>query len=190
VEGAQVAELVGQAAGGDGRAYEALVQRFTPLVWAVARSFRLSHADASDVSQVVWLRFVENLNRIREPDRAGAWLATTARRECLAVIRRSGRTIVVGTEMDPFLDEAPDPVDRRMLAEERDLVLARAVGSMPERCRQLLRLLFSDPPPSYEEISASLDLPIGSIGPTRQRCLDRLRNHPEIARITASSPDS
>jgi DNA-directed RNA polymerase specialized sigma24 family protein len=100
MEADPVAEWLKGASGGDSRAWDALVQRYANLVWAVARSHRLSSADAADVSQTTWLRLVEHLDRINQPERLGAWLATTARRESLAAIRRGGRHVAVGTAED------------------------------------------------------------------------------------------
>lgn len=172
------AALVRAAAGGDQAAWDALVQRFSGLVWSIARAHRLGAADAADVSQTAWLRLVENLGRLRDPDRVGAWLATTSRNECLRVIRRSGRQ--VPTDLDAQVDLEADevaapPVDTGLLTDERDAELWRAFSSISERCQALLRLLIADPSPSYEEVGALLDMPVGSIGPTRARCLDHLR---------------
>lgn len=172
------AALVRAAAEGDQAAWNALVQRFGGLVWSIARAHRLNAADAADVSQTAWLRLVENLGRIRDPDRVGAWLATTSRNECLRVIRRSGRQVPtdLDAEVELEADEvAAPPVDAGLLTGERDAELWRAFSSISERCQGLLRLLIADPPPSYDEVGALLDMPVGSIGPTRARCLEHLR---------------
>ena len=169
---AEVAELVRAAADGDQAAWHGLVDRYNGLVWSVARAHRLSTVDASDVVQTTWLRLVENLGRLQDPERVGAWLATTARRECLRTLRHSARQ--VPTEAVPEV-AAEGRVDSALLVEERDRLLWQAFGGLSERCQTLLRILVADPPPSYEEVGAALDMPIGSIGPTRQRCLDRLR---------------
>lgn len=169
-------ELVRAAAKGDRAAWDGLVERFGGLVWSIARAYRLSAADAGDVSQTAWLRLVENLDRIREPDRAGAWLAATTRNECLRIIRRSGRQ--VPTDMDAEVDLADTtatPPDAGLLASERDEALWQAFAGISERCQVLLRMLITDPPASYDEIGAALGMPIGSIGPTRARCLEHLR---------------
>ncbi len=178
-----VAQLVSAAAQGDQSAWNRLVDRYNALVWSVARSFRLTPVDASDVVQTTWLRLVENLDRLQEPERVGSWLATTARRESLRTLRLSARQTPTET-----LPETPTdvPVDAGLLARERDQALWRAFGELNERCRGLLRILVAEPPPSYEEISAALDMPIGSIGPTRQRCLERLRGLAEGAGVSAS----
>lgn len=186
-----VGRLVVAAAQGDERAWNALVAQYAGLVWSVARGFRLGDADASDVSQTTWLRLVEHLDRLRDPDRVGAWLATTARNESLRILRRSGRQIPASdsTDLEVEDDRTPAPGDR-LLDAERDAVLWRAFDELPDRCRTLLRVLMADPPPSYDEVSDALEMPIGSIGPTRGRCLERLRKNAELAGITVDVGDS
>jgi len=176
---AEMADLLGRAAAGDQGAWSHIVGRYAPLVWSVARSFRLSSADAADVHQATWLRLVEQLDTIRDPERLGAWLATTARREALALLRRASRDLPTGdmhlVEPRTYIS-APDPApDSELLRRERDEDLWNAIGKLPGNCRNLLRLLLVDPPPSYSEVSAALDIPVGSIGPTRARCLEHLR---------------
>jgi RNA polymerase sigma factor (sigma-70 family) len=170
------AVLLERAAGGDEGAWNGLVERFSSLVWATARAHRLSRDDAADVAQTTWLRLVEHLDRIREPDRLGAWLATTARHEALRVIRRGARELPTD-EADLFEAPDEDALDRLLADPERDGVLWRAFSALSEKCKSLLRLLVSDAEPSYEEIGAALGMPIGAIGPTRMRCLDRLRRN-------------
>lgn len=173
----QIATLVAAAADGDQNAWDAIVDQFQGLVWATIRSYRLGDSEAGDVAQTTWLRLVENLGGLRDPERLGGWLATTARRECLRLLRTSGRQIPV--DDDAAFDRAntdPAPeLDADIIRDERDTALWRAFGRISERCQRLLRILTADPPPSYEDVSDALDMPIGSIGPTRQRCLDRLR---------------
>jgi RNA polymerase sigma factor (sigma-70 family) len=169
-------ELVRAAAAGDRAAWDAIVDRFQGLVWATARAHRLSQADAADVAQTTWLRLVEHLDRIREPERLGAWLATTARHECLRHIRLHGRELP-SDDVDVFEAPAEDVrPDLALLLGERDTALWGAFGRLGERCQALLRLLVSQDAPSYEEIGAALDMPIGAIGPTRMRCLEKLRS--------------
>jgi RNA polymerase sigma factor (sigma-70 family) len=179
-----VGELVRRAAAGDQAAWEEIVERFTSLVWATARAHRLSRADAADVAQTTWLRLVENLDRIREPQALGAWLATTARRESLRVIRHGARE---SPKDDPDLFEPPaeDSLDDLVIGRERGGALWRAFARLSERCKALLRLLMSDDEPTYEEISGALGMPVGSIGPTRQRCLDRLGRNLDRAELEA-----
>ncbi len=172
-----IAQLVRDASHGDQRAWDAIIHQFQGLVWSTVRGFRLTGADAADVTQTTWLKLVEHLDRIQDPARLGGWLATTARHECLRCLRTSGRTIP--TDDEATLDRAssqPQPeIDADLLRDERDSALWRAFSRISERCQRLLRILAADPPPTYEDISLAFDMPIGSIGPTRQRCLDRLR---------------
>jgi len=184
---AEVAALVHAAADGDRAAWDALVDRYNGLVWSVARSHRLSAVDASDVVQTTWLRLVEHLGRLQDPERVGAWLATTARRECLRTLRHSARMVV--SEEPP--EQVTEPqLDAALLAEERDRALWQAFGGLSERCQALLRILVADPPPSYEDVGAALDMPIGSIGPTRARCLEQLRRKLAVAGMTAAPDDA
>jgi RNA polymerase sigma factor (sigma-70 family) len=170
-----LAELVRAAGDGDQRAWEGLVDRVSGLVWSVARAHGLSRADAADVSQTAWLRLVEHLHRLRDPERVGTWLASTARHEALRILRRDRRQVPVGDdELEGSGPEAESP-EARALAVERSDLLWRAFAELPQRCQQLLRVLMADPPPSYQQVAVALDMPIGSIGPTRGRCLDRLR---------------
>ena len=172
---ADVAGLVSAAAEGDEAAWNRLVERFAGLVWHVARSHRLADSDASDVSQTVWLRLVESLPRLREPAAVGGWLATTTRNECLRVLRRSGREVVEDADAlhdRPSEDASPEAVLE--LAEDRHLV-RNALERLSDRCRTLLHALAYSPEDSYADVSAALGMPIGSIGPTRSRCLERLR---------------
>jgi RNA polymerase sigma factor (sigma-70 family) len=163
------------AAGGSNTAWGQLVDHYSGLLWSITRSFRLSAPDASDVIQTTWLRLVEHLGRIEQPDRVGAWLATTARNECLVALRRSARVTPAGSEfLDDVADKGPAP-DHGLLTVERDTALWAALGSLSELCRNLLRVLASDPQPSYVEVGAALSIPVGSIGPSRARCLEQLR---------------
>jgi RNA polymerase sigma factor (sigma-70 family) len=176
------ADLLDAAAAGDQGAWDAIVDRFSGLVWATARAHRLSQADAADVAQTTWLRLVEHLGSIREPEALGAWLATTARREALRLIRRGTRELPTD-ELDLFEEPSAEAVDRRLLRGERDGALWRGFARLSDRCKELLRLLVSDEEPSYTEISAALGLPIGSIGPARMRCLERLRRTAELIQL-------
>jgi RNA polymerase sigma factor (sigma-70 family) len=179
--------LVRRARQGDNGAWSRLVERYNSMVWSIVRSFRLSPDDARDTVQTVWLRLVENLSRIKEPDAVGTWLATTTRNECLSHLRRRGRqAIPVDTTAKEVEDVRAAAPDEGMLVRERDAAVWAALSRVSERCQQLLRILAADPPPSYQEVSAVLEMPIGSIGPTRARCLDKLRQslanptHPDL----------
>lgn len=170
----EVAALVALAVAGDQCGWDALVREFAGLVWAVARAHRLHDADAADVVQATWLRLLEHLGDLKDPARVGAWLATTARRECLRVLRDGGRHLPFGHDAPEY--ESPDrPPDEEVIIAERDRALWRGFERLRPSDQALLRLLMADPRPPYEEISAVLDIPIGSIGPTRARALDRLR---------------
>jgi RNA polymerase sigma factor (sigma-70 family) len=183
VEHIEVSDMVSAAAKGDRAGWDALVQRYSGLVWSVTRGYRLSPADAADVFQTTWLRLAEHLDRIEKPDHVGAWLATTARRESLRITRGSTRmvpadeaTLVALGQVDDYSPErAVLDAERALLDSERAESLWRAFGELTKRCRQLLRILMATPPPSYAEVAAALDMPVGSIGPTRARCLQRLR---------------
>ena len=167
--------LLEAAARGDQASWDALVERYAGLLWSIARAHRLSDADAADVVQTTWLKLVEHLGRIKDPERLSGWLATTARHECLRQIRRTDRERPTDDQVWQS-EPAPGPaVDASLLLGERDAALWRALEKLPDQCRRLLRVLMATPPPSYAEVAAALDMRIGSIGPTRQRCLGRLR---------------
>jgi RNA polymerase sigma factor (sigma-70 family) len=173
-----LAGLLAAAADGDQRAWDQIVDRFTNLLWSIGRAHRLDTSSINDVIQTTWLRLLENIHTIRDPDRLAGWLATTARRECLAMLRRSGRESP-GLDAEDVItipDDSAPPVDRRLLLEERDLELWQCFSRLSDQCQSLLRVLMEVEPASYAEISSSLDLPIGSIGPTRMRCLRKLRD--------------
>lgn len=173
----RVAALARRAAAGDRDALDELVSEFEGLLWAIARGHRLSDADAADVAQTAWLQLLQNLHRLEDPTRMGAWLATTARRECLRKLRASAREIPNDEPPEPAA-ESPS-IDAPLLEAERDATLWEAFGRLPTRDQALLRMLVVDPQPSYEEIGAALDMPVGSIGPTRGRALARLRRELE-----------
>jgi RNA polymerase sigma factor (sigma-70 family) len=170
------AELVRRAAAGDRRAWEHLVDRYSRLIWAMTRDFRLAETDAADVVQATWLRLLEHITRIEYPERIASWLATTARHECLRHLAASKKVMLVEDDDAAFCASAVQPeVDERLLADERARAVREALSKLPSRSQQLLELLMADPPVSYTEIASQLGVPIGSIGPTRGRCLERLR---------------
>ena len=175
------ASLVLAAAAGDQHAWDELVDRYAGLVWSIARGYRLGFADAADVSQTTWLRLVEHLDRLRDPEHVGSWLATTARHECLRVLRRSNREVPddsLETERDTVPDQGPTP-ESVVLSNERRALVLEALGALSERCQLLLRVLASSAQPRYSDVSAALEIPVGSIGPTRARCLEHLRRELE-----------
>ncbi|MFP3880803.1 MAG: RNA polymerase sigma factor [Actinomycetota bacterium] len=176
-----------RAAKGERAAWDALVDRFNQMVWSVARGFRLDEAMAKDVSQTVWLKLIENIDSIKDPERLPGWLATTARREALRVVRARQRDIP--TEFEYDVEDTTNPTQEEVLIhEEESRHVARAFRTLDDACRQLLRLMTIEPPLSYEEISAITDRPIGSLGPTRARCLEKLKS--AISRITPGLEDS
>ena len=169
-----VAELLAAAESGSQVAWDALVDRYGRLVWSVVRGFRFDAATAADVSQTVWLRLVEHCGRIRDPERLPSWLATTARNEAIRASRRQAK--VVPSEFSVEVADAAAPsIDERLLDDEQLQEVLGAFDDMSPKCQELLRTLCTDPPLDYEAISELLGMPIGSIGPTRSRCLDRLR---------------
>jgi RNA polymerase sigma factor (sigma-70 family) len=180
-QNARVARVVRAAASGDQDAWEALVAEFGRVVLGVARAHRLSEADAADVAQTTWLRLVEHLGRIHDPERLGAWLATTARRESLRVLRRASRQIVTDQVPEP---SGEDDVAQRLLAQERHAAVRQAFRRLRSSDQALLGLLVADSAPSYEEISTILRMPVGSIGPTRARSLTRLRREAALVGLT------
>lgn len=166
----EVKALVAEATGGSQRAWDALVDNFSGLVWSIIRFHGVYGAEANDVFQTVWLRFVEHISRVENPK---AWLATTAKHECYRVGRKAARTQPMADvpEMEQC-DDTEAVVDAIVDAERRGAV-AEAFGRLPDGCQQLLRLLATDL--SYDEISEQIGRPKGAIGPTRARCLERLR---------------
>jgi RNA polymerase sigma factor (sigma-70 family) len=170
------AGLVRRAAGGDRWAWERLVDQYARLIWAMTRDFNLTESDAADVAQVTWLRLLEHIDRLEQPARVASWLATTARHECLrSVAARKKIVLVHDAAVDDVAAHQPE-VDERLLAYERAQDVRRALARLPPQWQRLLELLMADPPASYAEISDQLGLPVGSIGPTRGRCLARLRD--------------
>jgi RNA polymerase sigma factor (sigma-70 family) len=195
--------LVAGARAGRQADWDALVTRLGPLVWSVARATRISDADAADVSQTVWLRLVENLDRIHDPEALPGWLATASRREALRIIARNGREIPVD-DLHDVDDDASDGDPARattlgaagtdagpeaaLLASERDVEVWTALGRLRPRCQELLRLLVGEPPLAYADVAATLGMPIGSIGPIRARCLRSLRSALlEVQGVTAEA---
>lgn len=179
-----VVDLVTRARDGDQMAWDEIVERYAPLVWSMCQRYRLSRADADDVGACVWLRLVERLDTIREPAALPGWLATTTRRECLRVLRAKDRELPVEDHQLMVDDSNPAP-DEWLLAQERQIALRTAFAELSQRCRRLLELLFSEPSTPYDEISSILGIPVGTIGPTRQRCLGKLRANPALAALAA-----
>jgi RNA polymerase sigma factor (sigma-70 family) len=181
-----VVALVARARAGDEQAWGELVERYTPLLWSICRRRELSPADAEEVNQRVWMRLVEHLPRLREPAALAGWLVTTTERECVRFLRgarQRARSELAGDAgiLEVAAEETGTAVDRAILEAELHEALRLAFRQLPLACQRLLKLVLQDPPLSYSEISDILEMKVGSIGPTRQRCLERLRRCPALA---------
>jgi RNA polymerase sigma factor (sigma-70 family) len=162
-------------------AWQEIVARFSPLVLVVCRDYGLSGVDIEDVAGSVWLRLVANVPRIREPEALPGWLRTTIRHECLMLLRHKNRQIP--TDSTLFGGVVEPEIDAFLIGEERRAAARDAVARLSGRDRELLSMLFSDPPRPYQEISSTLGIPVGAIGPTRARCLARARRTPAVAAL-------
>jgi RNA polymerase sigma factor (sigma-70 family) len=179
-----VVALVTHASGGDQGAWHELVDRYAPLVYTICTRYRLSNPDIEDVGQNVWLLLVEQLGKLREPAALPGWLATTTARECLRVVTAASKAERLGAGLDDsviFVDDAV--IDEELLVAERNVALRAAFAELPPRCQQLLSMLLSDPPHSYADIHRELGIPMGSIGPQRARCLERMRRSSALAAL-------
>jgi RNA polymerase sigma factor (sigma-70 family) len=183
MEPAEVTVLIHRAAEGDPTAWNAIVDEFAGLLWSVVRGFRLNEAQSADAVQTTWLRLVEHVADLREPEHVAGWLKTTAHRVCLQVIRQGGREQLTDWEEDrgPVSGvryEGPDEdgPEAAAMRQEQQVLVRRALAELPDRHRQLMELLVASPPISYQDISARLGMPVGSIGPTRARILTRMRD--------------
>jgi RNA polymerase sigma factor (sigma-70 family) len=188
--GPMVTDLVTRARNGDKQAWDALVERYAPLIWSICRRYGLGDADTEDVGQNVWLKLAGQLEKIRLPAALPGWLATTTRRECGRILRVPPGARDTGQVPDAqaIPDDDARTAEGELLAAERHAALREAFADLPPCCQQLIALLTGNPPPTYADISARLGLPVGSIGPNRGRCLDKLRRHPAIAALT--NPDA
>jgi RNA polymerase sigma factor (sigma-70 family) len=179
-----VTDLVTRARKGDQQAWEALVERYAPLLWSICRHYRLDRSDAEDVGQSIWLQFVNHLGAIRDPAAVPGWLTTATRRECARIVRAAHGPQAAGQLLDESIpDKQTTTAEQELLATERRAALHEAFTCLSPIRQQLMAMLIEDPPMSYTEISAKLGIPISSIGPTRRRCLDQLRRHPAIAAL-------
>jgi RNA polymerase sigma factor (sigma-70 family) len=170
-----VAGLARAAVAGDQRAWDALVRRLDPLVRGVVRAYRLNAADAEDVVQTTWLHACRHLPKLREPAAFPKWLTVTARREALRALQRGGREILL-EDPQPVREEAPDTVEQAVIDRAQHDAVHSAVARLPRRQRSLLGAILRRPGVSYDELSQELGMPMGSIGPTRERALRRLRD--------------
>jgi RNA polymerase sigma factor (sigma-70 family) len=187
-----VTDLVTHAKNGEQRAWDALVERYAPLIWSVCRRYRLEGADIEDVGQAVWLQLATNLNHLRTSAALPGWLVTTTRRECgrvlsAAAARRAGEQVLMA---EAIPDTGNDAVEQELIVAEQHAALRDAFTRLPPGCQQLLALLIADPPVPYAEISARLGISIGSIGPYRRRCLDRLGRDPAIVALMSTEAAS
>ena len=187
-----VIDLVTRAGQGDEQAWDALVERYAPLVWSICRRHRLDNADAEDVGQNVWLQLMDQLDKIRDPAALPGWLATVTRRACLNVLGAARGPLAAGHTLDAeaLPDERAETAEQELLAAERHAALREAFRDLPPPGQRLIALLFEDPPVPYAEISARLGIPVGSIGPTRRRCLDKLRRHPATTALLNADANS
>jgi len=183
-----VTDLVTRARNGDKQAWDALVERYVPLIWSICRRYQLADANAHDVGQSVWLHLVDQLGTLRDPAALPGWLATTTRRECRRVLYAARRSPAAGyaPDAETLPDQQAVTAEQQLLAAERHAALREALLDLPPEGQQLITLLAADPPVPYAEISARLGIPVGSIGPTRRRCLDKLRQHPGIIALIAA----
>jgi RNA polymerase sigma factor (sigma-70 family) len=142
-----VTELVTRARNGDNQAWEAIVERYAPLIWSICRRHRLGNADAQDVAQRVWLQLVDQLDRLRDPAALPGWLATTSRRECGQVLRasRGPGAARYGLDTDTLPDGQAEMAEQELLAAERHAALREALGHLPPNCQRLVALLIEDP---------------------------------------------
>jgi RNA polymerase sigma factor (sigma-70 family) len=166
--------LVYRAVAGDERAWSELFTQYSGLLRAIARQFRLGDEQAADAAQTTWMRLVENIKRVRDPERLAGWLATTMRRECIRVANQRRDEILTDDCADTRFGHS-EAADVDMLLAERNALIWSAVERLPERQRRVVHALADEPPPSYDEVAAALSIPVGAIGPTRQRALRKLR---------------
>jgi RNA polymerase sigma factor (sigma-70 family) len=178
-----VTALVTRARNGDNQAWDELVERYAPLIWSICRRYRLRQVDADDVEQDAWLRLVDQLASLRDPAALPGWLATTTRRECYRVLRAARKQEAAGHWLDvaDIADKMTGMVESDLLRTERSAAVLAALTQLPPDSRRLIAMLVQDPPVPYIEISARLGIPVGSIGPCRARCLEKLRRYPAVA---------
>jgi RNA polymerase sigma factor (sigma-70 family) len=171
-----VADLLLQISEGNPGAWEETVRRYSKLLSTTVRSFRLQEADALDAVQMTWLRLAENAHQVQFPERLGGWLATTARHECLHILRHRAKLAAepVGAVAKTVTDPSVGP-EQRVIDADTAQTLWKLVDGLPPRQRTLLRALFTDNPRSYAEVAHVAGIPPGAIGPTRARTLRRLQ---------------
>ena len=179
-----VVRLVVDARAGDRSAWDRIIERYAPLVWGVCMRFRLGRADADDVGQTVWLKLFEHIMTIREPAALPGWLARTTRNECLRLLEVSGHRVTAELTTLAVDDETGYlEVEQELETARRHTALREAFADLRPHCQELLSLLFADPPTPYRDVGAQLCMKIGSIGPTRERCLAELRRSPALTAL-------
>jgi RNA polymerase sigma factor (sigma-70 family) len=183
-----VIALVARVGDGEQEAWDELIERYAPLVWSICVRYQLSRPDIDDVGQSVWLLLVEQIGNLREPAALPGWLATTTKRECLRVLRAARRhdhaALPPEDQMPP---DTPDSmIEQEIIKAEHDAALRAALAELPPVCHELLSMLISDPAPAYAEVSERLGMAIGSIGPARARCLERMRRSPHLVTVLGS----
>jgi RNA polymerase sigma factor (sigma-70 family) len=180
-----VGALVARVGEGDQEAWNEIIERYAPLVWSICLRHQLSRPDIDDVGQSVWLLLVENIGKLRDPAALPGWLATTTKRECLRILRTTRRHDHADLPPEEQMPVDPDAatIEQEVILAERNAALRAAFAELAPSCHQLLSMLITDPPLSYADVSTRLGIPVGSIGPTRARCLDRLRQSPHLTGI-------
>jgi len=182
---AQLVALVQAAREGDAAAWEQLVKRFDPLLRKVAGSLRLTGPDVDDVVQATWTRLLIHIDRIREPAAIAGWLATTARRQGLALLQgRRCEQLTDDPDAGAVCHETPETV---LLTAERHHAFVRAVALLPDRQRRVVTLLATQPALDYAQLGSILQMPVGSIGPTRARGLAVLERDVQLRSLCAAA---
>ena len=183
-----VTDLVTRAINGEKQAWDALVERYAPLVWSICRRHGLNGADASDVGQSVWVQLAGELDQLRHPAGLPGWMAATTVRECrrvrCAVQPASGAGPVLDAESLP--DDPAGVVERELSIAERHAALREAFAQLPARSQQLIALLIEDPPMSHAQIGAKLGIPVERVEDARNRCLGQLRRYPAVAALISA----
>ena len=172
---ARIAGLVSAARGGSETALHQIVTELSPLLWQVARSAGLSSGDAEDVLQTVWLRLVAHLDDIHDSAALTGWLVTTTKREAWRVRAAERKRLPADQELLADLPEQGPGSEEQVILDDQRRTLWAAIGRLSERCQELLRIIAFAPRPDYAAVADALGMPIGSIGPTRGRCLAKLR---------------
>jgi RNA polymerase sigma factor (sigma-70 family) len=196
ITGSEISELVTGAREGDQDSWSELVERHQPIIDAVTRRYRLGREDAADLSQTVWLQLTCHLDTIRDPRALPGWIKVTAEREAFRLIRVARRTISLepitgcyegqSSPAELRFSSLADEVDVDLLRHEERVAIREGLATLKPNQRELLLMLVAEPAVSYAEISAELGVPIGSIGPTRARCLRKLEAAPAVQALLAT----